>query len=195
MHETQNRFNQIKADLERSQKDVYDRSCRDLHIPEGKRVYVKHPRGKQGQATRFIRRFDGPYIVLGHVRGRDGLLKLKHLNSGLVIKPVNVEKVVVVPEGDINDLQDDEIELKKNSDISKVAFRFGKYLLTPKNNCAPSSEACKYVYSVIPESREILSKHGKLKGFVKICPCFGMKGLPSGGVYTLHLEEELFSRI
>ena len=112
MHETQNRFNQIKADLERSQKDVYDRSCRDLHIPEGKRVYVKHPRGKQGQATRFIRRFDGPYIVLGHVRGRDGLLKLKHLNSGLVIKPVNVEKVVVVPEGDINDLQDDEIELK-----------------------------------------------------------------------------------
>ena len=38
MHETQKRFNQIKADLKRSQKDVYDRSCRDLHIPEGKKV-------------------------------------------------------------------------------------------------------------------------------------------------------------
>ena len=99
MHETQKRFYQMKADLKKFQKDVYDRSCRDLHIPEGKRVYVKHPRGKQGQATKFIRRFDGPYIVLGHVRGRDDLLKLKHLNSGQVIKAVNVEKVVVVPEG------------------------------------------------------------------------------------------------
>ena len=40
MHETQKRFNQIKADLKRSQKDIYNRSCRDLLIPEGKRVYV-----------------------------------------------------------------------------------------------------------------------------------------------------------
>ena len=86
MHETQKRFNQIKADFKRSQKDVYDRSCKDLHTPEGKRVYVKHPRGKHGQATRFIRRFDGPYIVSGHVRGRDDLLNLKHLSSGQVIK-------------------------------------------------------------------------------------------------------------
>ena len=36
MHETQKRFNQIQADLERSQKDVYDRPCRDLHISKGK---------------------------------------------------------------------------------------------------------------------------------------------------------------
>ena len=47
----------------------------------------------------------------------------------------------------------------------------------------------------MPESREILSKHGKLKGLVKICPYFSMKNLPNGGVYTLHLQEELFSRI
>ena len=144
--------------------------------------------------------------MLGHVRGRDDLLKQKHLNSGQIIKAVNVEKLVVVLEGDINDLQDDEIDFNEhtennrtnnqvNSDISKVAFYFGKYLLTQKNNCAPSSEACKYVYSIMTESREILSKHGKLKGLVKICPYLGMKGLPNGGVYTLHLEEELFSRI
>ena len=154
MHETQKRFNQIKADLKRSQKDAYDCFCRDLHIPRGKRVYIKHPRRKQGQATRFIGRFDGPYIVLGHVRGRDDLLKLKHLYSGQIFKAVNVEKVVVVPEGDINDLQDDEIDFSEhtennrtenqvNSDISKVAFHFGKCLFTQKknNNCAPSSEA------------------------------------------------------
>ena len=166
--------------------------CRNLHFPEGKRVYVIHPRGKQGQATRFIRRSDGPYIVLGHVRGRDDQLKLKHLNSGQVIKAVNVEKVVVVPEGDINDLRDDEIDFNEpaannrienqvNSDISKVAFQFGKYVLTQKDNCAPSSEACKYIYSVMLEPGEILSKHGKLKVFVKICPYLSMKGSPSGG--------------
>ena len=167
---------------------------------------MKHPREKQGQATRFIRRFDGPYVPLGHVRGRDDLLKLKHLNSGQIIKAVNVEKVVVVPEGDISDLQDDEIDVNEhtennrtkhqvNSDISKVAFHLDKYLLTQKNNRAPSPETRKYIYSVMPESREILSKQGKLKGLVKICPYLSMKGLPSGGVYTLHLEEELFSRI
>ena len=81
------------------------------------------------------------------------------MNSGQVIKAVNVDKVVVVPEGNINDLQDDEIDFNEhtennrtknqvNSDISKVPFHFGKYLLTQKNSCAPSSEACKYVYSV-----------------------------------------------
>ena len=79
--------------------------------------------------------------MLSHVRGRDDLLKLKHLNGGQAIKAVNVEKVVVVPECDINDLQADEVdfnehtennrtEIQVNSDISKVAFHFGKYLLT-----------------------------------------------------------------
>ena len=89
MHEIQKRFNQIKADLKRPEKEVYDRSCRDLHFPEGKRVYVKHPWGKQGQATRFIRRFNGPYIVLGYFRGQDDLLKLKHSNSSQVINPIS----------------------------------------------------------------------------------------------------------
>ena len=138
MHETQKRYNKIKADLKRSQKDVYDRSCRDLHIPEGKRVYVKNPQGKQDQTTRFIRRFDGPFIVLGHVRGRHDLLKLKHLNSSQLSKAVNVEKVVVVPEDNINDLQDDKIDFNEHTENnrteyhvncdSKVAFHFLAYI-------------------------------------------------------------------
>ena len=72
---------------------------------------------------------------------------------------MNVEKVVVVSEGDIIDLRDEEIDFNEpaennrtenqvNSDISEVGFHFGKYLLTQKNNCAPSSEAYKYVYSL-----------------------------------------------
>ena len=94
---------------------------------------------------------------------------------------MNVEKVVVVPEGDVNDLQNDEIDFNEytennrtenqlNSDISKDCFPFWQISIDSKNNCAPSSEARKYVYSVMPESREIFSKHGKLKGLVKICP-------------------------
>ena len=140
--------------------------------------------------------------MLGHVRERDDVLKLKHLNSGQVIKAVNVEKVVVVPEGDINDLQDDEIDFCEHTEINRTenqsnsgCFPFRQISVDSKNNSAPSSEACKYIYSVMPESREILSKHGKLKGLIKICPYLSMKGLPNGGVYTLHLEEELFSRI
>ena len=71
--------------------------------------------------------------MLGYARGRNDLSKLKHLNSCQVIKAVNVEKVAGVPEGDINDLRDDEIDFNEhtqnnraenqiNSDISMVAF-------------------------------------------------------------------------
>ena len=85
--------------------------------------------------------------MLGHVRGRDDLLKLKHLNSSQVIKAVNVVKIVVFPESNINNLQDVEIDFnghtennrtenQVNSDISKVAFHFGKYLLTEKKTIA-----------------------------------------------------------
>ena len=70
-----------------------------------------------GKTGPFIRRFDRPYIVLGHVRRRDDLLKLKHLNSGQVIKAVNVEKVVVV---DINDLQDDEIDFNEHTENNRT---------------------------------------------------------------------------
>ena len=81
--------------------------------------------------------------MLGNIRRRDDLLKLKHLNSDQVIEAMNVEKVVVVPKGDINDLQDDKIDLNKPAENDrtktqvssyklKVAFQFGKYLLTKK---------------------------------------------------------------
>ena len=56
---------------------------------------------------------------------------------------------------------------------------------------APSSEACKYVYSVMPESREILSKHGKSKGLVKICSYLSMKGLSRkkvGMIFSSNLD-------
>ena len=32
--------------------------------------------------------------------------------------------------------------------------------------------ACKFVYQQYPQSREILARHGRLKGLVKFCPFF-----------------------
>ena len=58
--------------------------------------------------------------MVGHVRGRDDLLKLGHLNSGQVIKAVNGEKVAVVPEGDINDLQHDKTDFNEHTENNRT---------------------------------------------------------------------------
>ena len=62
------RFSQIKSDLRRHQKDIYDRKARFSEIPLGKVVYIrKEPQTtRSGQATRFLRTFDGPFQVIGH---------------------------------------------------------------------------------------------------------------------------------
>ena len=38
--EAQKQFDKIKADLKRAQREYYDMHSRDLHVPEGKRVFV-----------------------------------------------------------------------------------------------------------------------------------------------------------
>ena len=94
-------FSQVKSDLRRHQKEVYDRKARFLAIPPGKIVYVrKEPQThKPGMATRFLRSFDGPFQVIGHPYDRNDLLTLKNLSTGAVIPcPVNIEKCVVIPE-------------------------------------------------------------------------------------------------
>ena len=73
MREAQKQFNSIKADMKRTQREYYDKSSRELNIAEGKQVYVRRPPPSsqpKGSATPFIRRFDGPYTVIGHVHGR-----------------------------------------------------------------------------------------------------------------------------
>ena len=85
----------------------YDKSSRELHIPEGKQVYVRRPPPSsqpKGSATRFIRRFDGPYIITGHVHGRQDLLRLQHKFSQAELETVNIEKIIVVPD----ELSDDQ---------------------------------------------------------------------------------------
>ena len=51
-------FGRIKADLKRTQREYYDLNSRDLHVPDGKRVYVRPPppsSTEKAAATCFIR--------------------------------------------------------------------------------------------------------------------------------------------
>ena len=71
-------FTIIKSDLRRHQKEVYDGKARFMAIPPGKLVYIrKEPQtSKTGEATQFLRTFDGPVIVTGHPFDRSDLLTL-----------------------------------------------------------------------------------------------------------------------
>ena len=89
-------------------------------------------------------------VAVGHVHGRQDLLQLQHLTTGKELRAVNIEKIVVVPDGDPStDIRpDDEQEqplqnatssLQEHNvvqppsntlspDLNKVALSFGQYL-------------------------------------------------------------------
>ena len=207
------RFTVIKSDICRHQKAIYDRKARFLAIPPGKVVYIR--KGPQtyetGEATRFLRTFDGPFLVTGHPYDRDDLLTLKHLSTDAVLpRPVNIEKCIVVPDQNTYDFQppsdavlESETEVQApppsvshvNSELSQVAYKFGKYLSSLPNKTATASQACKQVYMSYPSAREILTRHGKLRGLVKSCPYLQMDGAAHGSLYLLSLNQELFSKL
>ena len=100
---TRKQFDKIKADRKGFQREYYNMHSSDLHVPEGKRVFVRLPPPSstaKGTTTRFLRKYDGPYLVTGHVHGREDLLRLQHLSTGKEIRAVNIEKIVVVPDSD-----------------------------------------------------------------------------------------------
>ena len=208
-------FSQVKSDLRRHQKEVYDRKARFLAIPPGKIVYVrKEPQThKPGMATRFLRSFDGPFQVIGHPYDRNDLLTLKNFSTGAVIpRPVNIEKCVVIPEQETFDLQpsnDSVVESEPeaespaplptashvNPELCQVAYELGKYLASLPNKMASASQACKQVYLSYPSAREILTRHGKLRGLIKACPYLQMDGGAHGGLYLLSLNQEAFRKL
>ena len=201
------RFTQIKSDLRRHQKDVYDRKAHFLVIPTGKIVYIrKEPQPNcTGMATHFLRTFDGPFQVLGHPYDRTDLLTLKDLSTGHVLPhPVNIDKCVVIPDQDTFDLQppndaviEPEVEdlPPVNSELNQVAHEFEQYLSSLPNKTATASQACKHVYLHFPPAREILARHGKLRGLVKSCPYLQMNGAAQGGLYLLSLNQKVFSKL
>ena len=140
-------------------------------------------------ATQFLRNFDGLYLVTGHPYDQNDLLTLKNLSAGTVLEdPINIEKVVVIPEPETNDLQppndtiietDNEVPVQPptaqvliNSELHQVAYEFAKYLLSLPNKTATASQACEHVYLHYPSSREILLHHGKHKRSCQSLPLF-----------------------
>ena len=64
------KFNQVKADLRRCQRDVYDTKAH-----HGKLVHMhKIPSHKEDIVSRFTCSFDGPYLVIGHPFKRPDML-------------------------------------------------------------------------------------------------------------------------
>ena len=53
-----------------------------------------------------------------------------------------------------------------NPELCQVAYEFGKYLASLPNKTATTSQACKQVYLSYPSAREILTRHGKLRGLI-----------------------------
>ena len=204
----------IKSDLRRRQRELYDLTSRDITVPDGKLVYMRKESHSSisGQKPRFLRNFDGPFLVTGHPHDRSDLLHLRHIPSGKDWPhPVNIEKIIVIPDispsdispADTIDNADDTLALDRpkqlsiihpNPDLAEVAYRLGQYLSSIPSKSSIASQACKYIYESYPSSREILAKHGKLRGLVKSCPFLNLEGASHGGVYILSLNSDLFER-
>ena len=182
-------------------------------VAEGKQVYVRRPPPSsqpRGSATRFIRRFDGLYTVIGHVPGRQDPLRLRHKFTEDELRPVNIEKIIVLPdklsEEAASDLRNYEYQQATTQavspppqspahtctaidpDLAKLAFSFGQYLNSLPGAKAYASEACKVVYQQIPNAQDILKRCVKLKGLISKCPYLSMSGGSHGGTYILKLD-------
>ena len=75
------------------------------------------------------------------------------------------------------------------------AFEFGKYLHSFPSKPSTTSQACKFVYQSYLSAREILSRHGKLRGLLKVSPYLQLDDSPSDGTYTLSLNQEMFDNL
>ena len=78
------------------------------HVPRNVYMRKESAPSKSGQKTRFLRTFDGPFKVIGHPHGKQNLLYLRHLHSGIDLPhPINVEKIVVIPDQDPSGISPD----------------------------------------------------------------------------------------
>ena len=167
-----------------------------------------------GLASRFIRNFEGPYLVVRHpLSNRSDMLILRDLSTGKELShPLNVEQLVVAHDRDIIDLQSDNnavVEMDNAidfpvlypssslilSDLVQVAYQFGKYLYNLPCHTATASAACKHVYEQYPSARKILNRHGKLPGLIKACPYLQFHRTSNGGTYNLSLNLELYLKV
>ena len=81
--------------------------ARHITLSDGKIVYVRkdYVPSHTSLTTRFVQTSDGPFIVSGHPYGRSDLLTLRHVATNNDLPhPINVEKVIRVPEPATDDL-------------------------------------------------------------------------------------------
>ena len=88
------RFNAINSDLRRQQRDLYNSQAHTLHIPDGNVVYMRkhhYSSAQTGLASRFIRNFEGLYLVIRHpFSDCSDMLILHDLSTGKELShPVN----------------------------------------------------------------------------------------------------------
>ena len=113
----------------------------DLHIKSF--ICTRNQLLQTVEKNTFLRNFDGPFVVTGHPQGKQDLLNLCHATSGHDWPyPVNVEKIVCVPEENPSDIApQDLVELQNsleketevapmhsiapNPDLAEVAYRIG----------------------------------------------------------------------
>ena len=210
MKDAHSRFSQIKSDLRRHQRELYDSSARDIDVPEGKTVFLRKDSTPPGVVSHFVRNYEGPFIVTGHPKNRSDLLTLRNVATGQDFpRPVNIEKVVVVPDIKPGELLPPEDpchepprpvlpQLSHSANIpelASIAKEFGKYLNSLPSKSGISSQVCKFIYDRFPASRYLLATHGKLRGLVKAFPYLQLEGGTHGGTYILSLNSDLFDQI
>ena len=146
-----------------------------------------------------------------HPFNRPDMITLKHVATGEIVPhPVNIEKLVTIPEPDIHDLQasnDSVVEIQHDTplptpavvspdhDLVQVAYQFGNYLHSLPSKSATAPQACKFVSEHFPSSRESLVRHGRLRGVVKSCPYLQLNCTASSGTYVLSRNETFFDQI
>ena len=184
---------------------------RNLEIPIGKTVYVHKPPASsdRGKVTRFLRNYDGPYLVIGHSHNRPNLLRLEHQFTKEILPVINIEKVVVADAPDTLHIPHTAVihseeectntpQRVPQSELATVAFHFGEYLVQCSHQCSMFtvlSEACKFVYKKYPPARDILSHHGRLRGLVASCPYLFLSGGAQGGTYNITVGSDLFLQL
>ena len=85
--------------------------------------------------------------------------------------------------------------VNRSSDLAKIGLAFAKYLTSLPQAQYYASEACKAVDNSLPKARDILNRHGKLKGLVSQCPYLSLQGGPHGGTYLLVLNVKQFREL
>ena len=211
-------FSSIKKDLRRRQREYYDLTAKPIEFTVGQQVLVRKPpptNAQKGLATKLIRRYAGPYVIIECLKNSD-LYRLWHSVTNKELLPTNVEKLILVPGAEPNDLresctqnascpvqtQDNETQYKpgqflmylpkKNNQADEgISLKLAQYL-EPLGK-APVSEACN-LYSVFPASRQILLKLGKMRGLTAHCPYLSLEGDPSGGAYNLVLDKVAYEQ-